>query len=216
MKIYKDKPTTCQVGPARAIYPYVFKARKNELKEGQPMEYKITLLIPKTPHSHLPTPDEEIKGLRECMKQAAIETFGPNPPKGLKYPLKDGDVAPEGEEPPHPGNFYITAKTNAAWPDGEPKNLVVCDGRGVPIGAVFGGGDWCKVKITFKGYNNQANKGVAAYLGGVQWLYKDDAIGGGGADTTPEEFEAVADAHTALNGHGNGSAVEEYDPFAEG
>lgn len=175
------------------------------------MEYKITLLIPKTAHNYQPDPNAEVNGIKECMKQAAIAEFGANPPKGLRFPLKDGDVMGEGDdEPPYPGYWYITPKTAAFWPDGEPKNLLVIDGRRVPIGAGFVGGDWCKAKVNFKAYNNQANKGVAAYLSAVQWLYKDEPLGSSGSETAADEFDEVEGAHA---GTATPAPSPEYDPF---
>jgi hypothetical protein len=129
--------------------------------------------------------------------------------------LKDGDYAGEDEEPKYPGYWFIKASTNAEWPDGEPKTLVVVDGQGKAIASGFGSGDWCKAKVTFKAFNKQVNKGVTCYLEGVQWLYKDEPFGES-TGTDPSEFEVVNDAHAvATVGASVKPATDEYDPFDE-
>lgn len=208
MKLYKDQPTTCQIGPARAAYPSVFKARRDKKDDGSPGDpkYSVTLLIPKKSHAHMPDPDAEVAAIRKIVATAVSDKWGSNPPKGLFNPLKDGDAeGPEGQEPKHPGYWYVKAATNAEWPDGEPKNLVVCDGRGVPIANGFVGGDWCKAKVLFKAFENPKKKGVTCYLSGVQWLYKDEPFGSS-ADTSTDEFDKV---------EGAAGPPSEYDPFQD-
>lgn len=210
MKLYENKPQTCQVGPVRMSYAHVFKPRRNEMKEGQPLEYSATLLIPKEKHQYLADPKAEIDGIVGCVKTAAEAKF-PGA-KGYDKPLRDGDIETNGEgEPKYPGYWFMNVKTNAEDRNGDPKMLLVVDGRGVPIGGGFESGDWAKVKVNFAAYDHKGKKGVGAYLDGVQWLYKDEPFGSP-AGTTPDEFEAVSDAHSGQEMATAGAS--DYDPFA--
>lgn len=209
MKLYKDDPCVCQVGPARAAYPHVFKARQNDLKTGNPYEYSITLLIPKEKHDYLPDPTAECNGIKACMKAATEKKFGGKLPPKLAIPLKDGDTELNGEgDPRFPGYWFIKASTNAHWPDGSDKNMMVIDGSRNPIGSGFNGGDWCRCKVKFDGFDKGKNQGVACYLEAVQWLYKDEPKWAVGGATDPDEFEPVGAVVGA-------PAPDEYDPFAE-
>lgn len=203
MKTYDNKPTTCQVGPVRMSHAHVFTPRENKMKDGQPLEFSTVTLIPKEKHKFLAEPKVEVEGVVACVKAAADAKFGAGA-KGYDKPLRDGDIELNADgEPKYPGYWYMNVKTNALDRDGNPKNLVVVDGRGVPVGGGFESGDWAKVKVNFAAYDHKGKKGVGAYLEGVQWLYKDEPFGSGNR-TSADEFEPVSDAVTA-----------EYDPFED-
>jgi hypothetical protein len=203
MRLYNDKPGKCQIGPARASFANVFKPRAEKKEDGsEVLKYSITLLIPKEAHKHLPDPNAEIDGIRKLVTEAAKTKWGDKPPAKLHNPVKDGDVETNGNgDPMYPGYWFIKASTNATFPSGDDKNLLVVNGLGEPIGSGFESGDWCRCKLQIATFDRPTKKGVTCYLEGVQWLYKDEPFAKPKDDN---DFETVADA-----------ATEEVDYFAE-
>lgn len=187
--------TIVTVGPCRIAYAHTFKARHNDLSEKD--EYSCVLLIPKDECPQNPDPKATAKTISELVKAVAQEA-------GLKgdwrNPFKDGDKDLNSHgEPRHPGYWFIAAKTGADYP---PMNI---DYRRVPIGEESGfvSGDWAKASIKIAAYDAKVNKGVTAYLRGLQWLHKDEPFGRSALDDFADESGSVA------------KDGDDFDPFAD-
>lgn len=198
-------PTLGIVGPCRFSYMHVFRPRKNELSNEE--EYSVVLLIPKEPNEKCPDPKENIDGVAKMIKQAAAFKFG-EAEKKYDRPMKDGDAeGPNGEDPKHPGYWYLRAKAGVDYPP------VLIGGDREKVVGGWESGDWGKAKVNFYAYDFKGRKGVSCGLRAIQFLYHDERFG---AVTDPvsvaNEFDTVANADKAQ------VAPEQdpnFDPFAE-
>lgn len=204
------KTSATIVGPVRLSYLNVFKARLNNL--NQKMEYSVRLLIPKKPTDKCPDPKKIIDICADAIKAAKAEKI-PDV-KVWDNPLRDGDKELDSNtgEPKEPGYWYINAKANEEYPP------ELCDAKRLPVtpDMGWGSGDWGKVVLAFYGYD-QAKKGVGCGLRCIQFIYKDESLGGGGSVAHLLQ-EEQGDDPTALTSHADSAAspaVDEYDPFGD-
>ena len=163
----------------RLSYVNVFKARA--MNEGQEPKYSTQIIIPKD-HS-------QIKELKKSIVEAAKEEFPKlikdnKLPVKIKSPLRDGDEERE-DEPEVYGGMYFFNTTNRNRP-------TVVDRDTTPLTEddnVIYSGCYANVIIDIKAYDTAGNKGVTAYLGGVQFKKDGEALGGKGvaADDFDEE-----------------------------
>jgi len=190
---------TILVGPCRFSYLTVFKPRKNDLNDE--MEYSVRLLIPKQPNDKCADPKAVAKMIADSIKVAKDEKI-PDA-KVWDNPFRDGDTELDSNgEPKEPGYWYINAKAKAEYPPD------AVDAKRNKVTAEMGwqSGDWGKAVVTFYGYDNK-KKGVGCGLRGIQFLYKDEALGGGGSVTHMFQ-EEQGDDPTAMAG-------DPYDPFGD-
>lgn len=202
---------------ARLHYAWLFQPREKEVdredKDGTVTKVKIhqyeaLLLIPKQPgpfthREH--TPQGDIDGLQEAIKQSAMKKFPDL--AGVLIPLSDGDSKGNSgmETPKWPGYWHMNVKQQAG--EGRAPIILRDSTMGVPKESDWKWGDWADVKINFSAYHNK-RKGVSAYLQGVQFWFVDDKLGGGGAPSD-DGFEADPNATTSK------AASDPDDPFAE-
>lgn len=200
------KTNVTLVGPCRLSYLNVFKPRKNDLN-GE-MEYSVRLLIPKKPTDKCPDPRSSIDSIAAAIKAAKAEKI-PDV-KVWDNPLRDGDTELDSNtgEPKEPGFWYINAKAKEAYPP----DLI--DAKRLPVTQEMGwqSGDWAKVAISFYGYD-QAKKGVGCGLRGLQFLYKDEALGGGGS--VVHHFKEEQGDDPTSGTVASAAADDDYDPFAD-
>lgn len=190
----KPKPALTLVGPCRASYANLWKARKNLRDE---MQYDIVLLFPKENNEFCPDAERSINAAKMGIKAAADAKF----PAGAKYgvPLLDGD-----KEGKYPGFYYMTAKSSYA--------PAVVGPDLVPVRETdeWASGDWVKANLSFYGGESpQGAKNVGCGLRSIQFVKHDEHFGserGSGV----ENFEPV-DGYQAPASENTG---EEYDPFA--
>lgn len=197
------------IGPVRLSYLSVFKPRKNDLN-GE-MEYSVRLLIPKTPTDKCPNPKALAKIAADAIKAAAVAKLG-DKISNYDNPLRDGDTELDANDnPKEPGYWYINAKAKEDYPPD------LLNASRIPATAEMGwqSGDWGKVALTFYGYD-QKKKGVGCGLRGIQFLYKDEALGGGGSVAHMFQEEKGDDPTGIPVGTGASAInVDEYDPFAD-
>jgi len=208
MSATATKPATQVIaGPVRLSYLNVFKAREGL---GGTPEFSVTLLIPKQPTKYCPDPASILKEINAAVKAAVEKKFGGTKPAGFSHPLKDGDEPDAEGNPKEEGYWFIRAKCKEEWPP------VTVDGSGQVVTPQMGwkSGDWGRVSLSMYGYDQRGNKGVAAGLRAVQFLYVDDALGSAqDPASVAAQFGTVADAQKPSNGFT--PATEEYDPFAD-
>lgn len=194
------------VGPARLSYLTLFEPKMGINKKVQ---YSVTLLFPKDP-TGTPNPGAatEIADIKEALKAYASEQFGAANLKGVKLPFKDGDVGIDGKDPAAPGYWYLRTASNSDYP---PRLI---DGNKNPVTSGWKSGDWGVANISFWSYNRDDGKGVSANILGMQFLYHDEALGGGTKAANVEDFDTFSDAH-ASDASAASSQDGDFDPFAE-
>lgn len=197
---------TILVGPCRLSYLSVFKPRKNDLNNE--MEFSVRLLVPKKPTDKCPNPNIIAKTCADAIKIAKEEKI-PDA-KVWDNPFRDGDKELNSDgEPKEPGYWFLNAKAKEEYP---PELL---NAKREPVTADMGwqSGDWGKVVVSFYGYD-QKKKGVGCGLRGIQFLYKDEALGGGGSVAHMFQNEEGDDPTAAPAQVAAGP--DEYDPFRDG
>lgn len=165
----------------RLSYLNVFKARA--MQEGQEPKFSAQIIIPKD--------HPQIKELEKKILAVAKEKFpkivtGSKVPAKLKTPLRDGDDEYEEDEDlaVYGGNYFFNANNT--------RRPVTIDRDKTPIAeddGILYSGCYCNVVIELFGYDTAGNKGVAASLGGVQFVRDGEALGGRG--TTADDFDEV-------------------------
>jgi ssDNA-binding protein len=190
------------IGPVRLSYLFVFEPRVNKLKRGQPLEFSVTLLIPKDPTEHMPSGDSERKQIVSELGLLVKAKWGEKPGK-IWYPVRDGDA----EDAPYPGYWFIRAKSGEAHPP------MLIDGLMRPVTSGWASGDWARVKVKPWLFDTDGNKGVSMGLQAIQFLYKGEALGSG--ESTADGFDEVKDAHTSTSALASPTGNSEYDPFAD-
>lgn len=185
------------IGPVRLSYLSVFTTKHNENRGEN--EYSAVLLIPKEPSEFLKEPKEELKGFADAVKRALATKFTGQLPAVWKNPLQDGDkeLRSSDGEPKNPGYWFINVRT------GEDRKPKLINGAKQAVTGGWNSGDWGLVKLSLFGYDQKGNKGVGCGLEAIQFLHKDEALGG--SEPTDEGFDAVAIA----------TASSDYDPFSE-
>jgi len=223
MKQINGSPTLVNIGPVRLSYLSVFKPRKSAKDDGSE-EYSVMLLLPKEASEFSPDPRAEINGAATAVKAALSAKFGDAAPKVFKNCMKDGDkeVNEDTGAAKYPGFWYIRASCKPEYPP----ILVDGQGRRVPTNAPWTSGDWGIVQVNFFGYDNKS-KGVSAGLRGIQFLYKDEPLGGDAAaspDAIASSFDVVDNAHAPVasgpahygdQGSGGWQPDDNDDPFAD-
>lgn len=179
-----NKPFTVLTCALRLSYMKLFKPELND--QNQKKEFSVILLIPKGENKAGVDGKAEAKALAEVIKAAGNDFFKNKLPEGWRNPLKDGDKETYSEgkkagELKYPGHYFMTVKCGEEYPP-----LLIGPDR-VPVGEGSVGqnamkwqsGDWGKAKINFAGYNTAGNKGVGAWIQGLQFVLKDEAFSGG-------------------------------------
>lgn len=160
-------------GEVRFSYEHINVPTKNERDEEI---YSVSLLIPKKD-------TKTIEAIKAAIKVAAEEgkaKFGGVIPKGLKYPLHDGDVEKENEE--YKGCMYVNASSYKKPP------VVDAKGQPIVIASEIYSGCYGRAIISFRAFNNQS-KGIRCQLEAVQKLRDGDPLG-----STSMSAEAAASA----------------------
>lgn len=195
---------TVLVGPCRLSYLTVFKPRKNDLNDQ--MEYSVRLLIPKKPTDKCPNPNGIAKLCADAIKAAKDEKIADA--KVWDNPFRDGDKELNADgEPKEPGYWFLNAKAKEDYPPD------LLNAKREPVTADMGwqSGDWGKAVVSFYGYD-QKKKGVGCGLRGIQFLYKDEALGGGGSVAHMFQEEQGDDPTSAT---ASASDDGSFDPFAD-
>lgn len=185
------------VGPVRLSYMNAFNPRRNDNKDRD--EYSATLLFPKAAHEHLPDPKSELVAINAAIEKVLLEKFKAKPPV-WESALKDGDktLNQNTGEPKHPGYWYMNATAKAEYRPAlvnRAKNEAKEEDGWVS-------GDWGYVKLALFTYDQKGKKGVSCGLRAIQFMFKDEPLGGGGSNA--DGFDADM----------TGEAPDEFDPFA--
>ena len=147
---------------------------------GSEPKYGVSAIIPKSDTATV----NAIKAAIEAAKKDSASKWGGKIPPNLKLPLRDGDVdRPEDEA--YAGCYFLNANSRQA-----PQ---VVDSRVRPIldqNEVYSG-CYGKISVTFYGYSNNGNRGIAAGLNNIQKLKDGESLGG--RAKASEEFETVED-----------------------
>lgn len=179
MKTILRGETKVIIAGARLSYANIFEPKAFE---GQDPKYSVSLIISKDDTETLDVIDKAIKNAMEQGK----EKWGGKVPKGLKLPLRDGDVEREDDET-YQNCFFINASSkNAPGVVGLERDRAT--GKAIPLGSdeVYSG-CYANVSVNFFPYNN-VSKGVTAGLNNIQKC-KDGERLGGGASAAEDDFD---------------------------
>lgn len=171
-KTLKTKLVTTKV---RFSYAHVFQAVA--MAEGQEKKYSVSLLISKKDKALIKKVNDAIAAALEAGKTSKFG--GAVPKKGLKMPLRDGDVDRDEDEV-YKGHFFITASSK--------RRPQVVDAELNPIidEDEFYSGCYGRASINFYAFNSNGNKGVACGLNNIQKLEEGEALSG--VATAEEDF----------------------------
>ncbi len=179
---YKKESHILKTGKCRLSYPHLFKPQKAQ-KPGEEGKYAATLLIPKT--------DKNMKAMiDQAMKDAAVERWADKIPKGLKSPLKDGDLeevhtTQKGEiQESYKGNWVLrtTSKT--------PPGCILADARTHATERDMYPGCYVRAFLSVFAWEQPTGRGVSFALNHIQKVDEGEALGR--AQTRAEDvFDAI-------------------------
>ena len=151
-------------GKVRLSYANLFEARASQ--EGGEAKYSVSLIIPKKDTA---TIEAIKKAIDEVIQAEKAAKFG-GKDKGLKYPLRDGDM--EKDDPAYEGCMFINASSKQRPIILNEDKQPVIDAREVYSGC-FG-----RASINLYAFNSNGNKGIAAGLNAIQKVADGDSLGG--------------------------------------
>lgn len=172
-------PNKVTTGVVRIVYPNLDQPRPEDA-EIDAGKYTVLVLIPKEDTSTL-------KAMDAAIEYAKTKKFPKMVPKTLLLPLKDGDEKFDKEGNPvewYAGNYYLNLKSNNSPKIIDPFKNAIEDASFIK------GGDWCKVRIAFSGYDMAGNKGVGSYVDVVQFVRAGDPLGN---SDTLDDFDVEED-----------------------
>jgi len=146
----------------RVSYNNLKTPRLNKSFPERPPAYSAQFIISKD--------DSAVTMLKKAINDAITEEWGDRPPKGLKLPLKDGDVEKEGIDTYR--NAYYFNATNKDKP-----GLIDMNHAPIIEDGDFVSGDYCYISITVRAFNHPVNKGVTVYINNAMFSRKGEALG---------------------------------------
>lgn len=165
----------------RVSYPYLFKAKKNELSSKD--EYSVDLLFPKATAGAMNI-------IHNAIEEAIKEKWGSKRPNILNLPIKDGDgTKPKAGTPydeAYHGCHFITLKNSR-----KPQVVDANKQEILDEGEVYGG-CWGRASFTAYAYDNKGNKGVSLSLVNFQKM-KDGEAFSGTRSSAESDFDVVSD-----------------------
>ena len=169
--------TKVVTGKIRASYANIMRPRKNELNGKE--EYSVVVLVPKT--------DTDTLDALKAAAKAAIAAKWPQPPRGLRNPLRDGDAETKSDGSPlgaeYKGHFFFNSKSDAMRKPG----VIDAACRDLIDADAIVSGDFIRVSVNAYAYDQAGNRGVSFGLNNVQLLEKGPSLGSGKA-TAAQDF----------------------------
>lgn len=154
--------------PARLSYTFI----------GEPDQkgrYRTTVILPD---------DADISALRKAAGEAAKEFFGDKLESEafrakLKSPFKPkpGMIDDEGKRRPAFEGDGVFFEAHSKF-DPEQDGALFDEACQPCGGGKFYSGCWARVRVRFKGYDQDGNRGVTAYLSGLQFFADDEKLTG--------------------------------------
>ena len=134
---------------------------------GSEPKFSVSAIIPKSDTKTV----QAIKAAIEQAKKDSISKWGGKIPANLKLPLRDGDIVrPEDEA--YAGCYFFNANSKQA------PEIVDAQVQPVLNQAEVYSGCYGRISVTFYGFNNNGNRGIAAGLGNIQKLRDGEPLGG--------------------------------------
>lgn len=172
----------------RLSFPHLFEAHK--FSENQEAKYSAVFVIPKDDEETVKVVKAAIKAAMQKGEEGVLH--GKNP-KTLRNPLRDGDVAREGDDVYK--NAYFISATSKRPPQVVDRYLDPKTQKPIPLTEeeVYPG-CYVSASVNFYPYSVSGNSGIAAGLGNVQ-KYKDGEPLSGAASAEDEfTFEEAKEA----------------------
>jgi hypothetical protein len=169
--------TRAVTGKCRFAYVVLFNPRA--IRAEQTPRYSLCLIIPKQDK-------ETMEKINAAIDDAITlgETMWGEIPRGLKTPLRDGDIE-RPDKPEYAGCYFINAVSNTK-PGVVDKNLDEISDSKVLYSGCFG-----RASIYFYPYNHSGNKGIGCGLRHVQKLEDGEPLGT--ISRPQDDFEALDD-----------------------
>lgn len=137
--------------------------------------YKACLMIPKKDK-------QTIKKIEAAVEAAAAAQWAGKRPKGLRFPLHDGDEDQDLDKyPEFAGFMYLNCKAKKKPGLLDASREEILDEDEVYSGA------WGKVSLNFYAYDRTDGKGIGVGLNAIQKLKDDENLSGGG--WSKDDFE---------------------------
>lgn len=152
-------------GEARLSYVHLFEPRSSN--EGEAPKYSVSVLIPKTDTATINAINAAINKVIQSEKAAK---FG-GKDKGLKMPLRDGDL--EKDDPAYEGHMFFNCSDKRPPIVLDENRQAILDPRAVYSGC------YGRVSVSFYAFNSNGSKGVAAGLNAVMKTRDGENLGGG-------------------------------------
>lgn len=189
MEPVKQKPKSVVTPVGRLSFPSLDKprAKKDESGNSSGVErYEATILIPKTPNCNDWRTDPVLKDLVAELSRVVNEKFPDknSRPKGMHYPIKDGDqpdASWEGLEG-YAGQWFIRT-----WSVRLPG--MIDAGKHPVKGDIFYAGCYVRLAVNAFYFKNTQKQGFSFGLNHVMFVRDGESFGG--ADSTEDAFAAV-------------------------
>lgn len=176
--------------PGRVSFPHL--AAKNTGGEYPSHKFEITLLFPKD--------ETDLTELKNLLMEPVKEKWPDQKNlKGLNHPIRDGNDKDLEKYPEYEDCYYIRAKSGKRKPVCVGPDKAQIDAEEVYAGC------WARISVSSGTYVMRGEKGVTLFLGNVQFVRDDVALGGGGAPAN-EEFDELESG-----GSGDGDDDDDID-----
>jgi hypothetical protein len=176
----------------RLSYTYLITPRAQDEEKPNVLTYSTAILIPKSDKA---TVKEIQAAIKEALADGVAKKWGGKTPKGLRNPMRDGDVdRPDDEN--YAGCFFINAK----GPRGGAEKPILLDKRGQETDEVdvIYSGVFARVSLQFYPYDKAGNRGVACGISSVLSMEHGEPLGNTVTPATArEEFGVTTSAEDA-------------------
>lgn len=176
----------------RVSFPSVFKARAFGDQEPK---FSVTMLFDK---------NADLGKLKQAMKNAAVEKWGPDEkkwPKNLRKPLRNGDE--KADVKGYKGKLFLVASSKQA-PDVVDQNLdpIIEESR-------FYAGCYARAELLAFAYDTAGNRGISFALQNLQKTRDGEALSG--RKKANEVFSVVETGEDDASNYGTGDSTEDSD-----
>ncbi len=169
-------PTKVVTGLVRFSYLHIWAPVA--ITEGQEKKYSASLIIPKSDKDTISKIQAAISAAEEAGR---VEKFG-GKIKGLKSPLRDGDVERPDDEA-YANAYFINANAKTK-PGVVDKNINPILDQDEVYSGCYG-----RASITFYPFNSNGNKGIACGLNHLMKVKDGEAMGG--KSTAENDFAGI-------------------------
>lgn len=167
---------TISTGKVRLSYAHIFEPKSFN---GNPKKFSCSLIIPKSDTKTINRINGKIK---ELLEDPQTKTKFGGRTKGLKLPLRDGDIDRE-DDPDYKNCYFMNATANAD----RPPLVVDRDKNEIIDKSEVYSGCYVQAVLSFYAFNQSGNCGIGCGLRGIRKLADGEPLGG--AVVTTNDFD---------------------------